>query len=580
MWKLSLLLLVAPLWAHVMALKDSGNYFGGKAGLNTAPSDSLNFDLAPLLGSHITGALPEVRDAFGSTNHVADPITGQTFTGPPFDFDLGPFRWSQHFLDSGGGNDPLWEGLPLDAAAVINDTYSVKDYGADSTGAADSKPAFDAACTQIAANGGGNLWVPTGIYRYDSSSSFSDTETFCKETSNVTIYGDGPTASVISFTGAKGLVLGLGRADMNRLCTTPPNTGCSTPAYGLPAYYLFNNVSSGWSITMTTPSDASNFTAGSIVFLESGDASPGTGHPPVHFEYNQVVSANATTGVVVFKNQLSASYDSSQWPYVPMIAKIAVVQNVTVRDLGFTSNHVSSVILNTEGTLNTTIDNCNFTAVSGGEPEVWNSYSWQTLIKNSTFSGVKGDLGDAGAYWTFTRNKINNTTSTWSGSGAGRDWIFDGNDVTSSSIFILGSSSYQFRRAQITNNKFHLDNAGAFPSGAVTAYSDSAVITGNLCDGYAARGNSGACVTLLTGAANTEISNNVTNNSTLATGILLQSGASGAKIHDNQLNQNATGISIQSGASSNSIGCNKYIGTGSNVSDSGTSTTYSCPPVL
>src|ERR1035441_3670246 len=153
------------------------------------------------------------------------------------------------------------------AAMVTN----VLDFGADNAGAKDSKAAFDAAFTAIKTAGGGRLYVPKGRYVYNSSFSFLDTQTFTNEASNVEVFGDGPTASVINFTGYKGLYLGIPREDINRYCTAPPSTGCSARSWGLPSYYLIGNVSSGSSITMTTPAEAAHFTAGGRVFIESGD---------------------------------------------------------------------------------------------------------------------------------------------------------------------------------------------------------------------------------------------------------------------------------------------------------------------
>ena len=466
-------------------------------------------------------------------------------------------------------------------AAPLN----VKSFGAKGDGSTNDKPAFDAAFAAIKSAGGGQLYVPTGQYLYNSSSSFSDTQTFDGEASNVVVFGDGATVSVINFTGTKGLYLGLPREDINRYCTNPPNKGCiNAQSWGLPSYYLMGNVSSGSSVTLTTHAQASNFTPGTMVFIQSGDAAPGTGHPPAHFEFNTVASANPSTGVINLQNPLSDSYESSNLSYPPMIAPISTVpSNLTIHDLGFTTNKANATIISLEGTANTVIDKCAFTALGGTDASIWNGYSWHTTIKNSQFSGVSADLGDAGAYFEFRNNVVQNMPRSINGYGSGRQWLFDGNQLTgpqiagpSTAIDIGGSATYSMIGLQISNNSIHLSDVSSYPNGISVFDAVGTTVRGNTFFGVTASDNGGAGVALRAGAVKSEVSQNVVRSQNLKYGVLLQSGASGSLIHDNEFDSTRMGINVLGGATNTNVGCNSFVSNGTNCADYGSGTIYTC----
>jgi hypothetical protein len=461
---------------------------------------------------------------------------------------------------------------------------NVRSFGAKGDGITDDTLAFDAAFAAIKSAGGGSLYIPTGQYIYNTLSNFSESKTFGGETSNIVVFGDGATASVINFTGNKGLYLGLGREDINRYCIGPPSTGCVAKSWGLPSYYLMNDVSGGSSVTLTTYSQASNFAPGTVVFLESGDAAPTTGHPPAHFEFNTVVSANPSTGLIVLQNPISDAYDSSNWQYPPMIAPISSVpSNMTIRDLGFTTNQPDATIVSLAGTMNTVIDNCAFTALGGTDASIWNSYSWHTTIKNSRFSGVSADLGDAGAYFEFRNNVVENLPRSINGYGSGRQWVFDGNQVVgpkiqgpSNAFNIGGSITSPMMGLQITNNSIQLLDSSAYPNGISLSYTQGAIVRGNTVYGVTGPTNGGTGIALRTGAVNSDVSQNSVNSQNLKFGVLLQSGASGSMIHDNQFVSNAIGIYVLTGATNTNIGCNSYVSNLMNNSDFGSGTLFTC----
>lgn len=79
--------------------------------------------------------------------------------------------------------------------------------------------------------------------------------------------------------------------------------------------YKFSTAQAGaLSITTTTAADAGNFAAGDPVLLYGYDQQ-GSGYPPNprYFEYKEVLTANAGTGVVTFVDPVKLFYDSRWW---------------------------------------------------------------------------------------------------------------------------------------------------------------------------------------------------------------------------------------------------------------------------
>jgi hypothetical protein len=80
--------------------------------------------------------------------------------------------------------------------------------------------------------------------------------------------------------------------------------------------YTFTTTSPGsFSITLTTASNASNFTAGMRVFLGGYNQQTTNSWPPNlrYFEFKTVASSNSTTGVVTFTEMVKNFYDSRWW---------------------------------------------------------------------------------------------------------------------------------------------------------------------------------------------------------------------------------------------------------------------------
>jgi nitrous oxidase accessory protein NosD len=129
---------------------------------------------------------------------------------------------------------------------------------------------------------------------------------------------------------------------------------------------------------------------------------------------------------------------------------------------------------------------------------------------------------------------------------------------------------------QISNNSIQLSDLSLYPGGISVFYAVGAIIRGNTFLGGAGAANEGAAVALRVGAVNAEVSQNVVSTKNLKSGVLLQTGVSGATIHDNQFDSTGIGINVLSGATNNNIGCNLFVTNGTNSSDNGLGTIFTC----
>jgi putative cofactor-binding repeat protein len=237
-----------------------------------------------------------------------------------------------------------------------------------------------------------------------------------------------------------------------------------------------------------------------------------------------------------------------------------------------------SSVLSLEGTLNTVIDNCAFTAYGRGH--IWNGYSWKTMIRQSHFLGVYADLGDAGAYFQFKNNWVQNGGLT--GGGSGRQWLVDGNTFTGISrgqwwaLNMGGSSLTSMTGLQISNNTIYLSDQLQYGGGIQLRYATSAVVTGNTIYGASKPfSNKQIAINITEASTTTRVLGNVITSANLYIGVALQSGSSHTVIGDNYLGRGTYGIYIYAGSVNNVVGCNRFSGK-SSVKDSGNNTTYPC----
>jgi nitrous oxidase accessory protein NosD len=169
------------------------------------------------------------------------------------------------------------------------------------------------------------------------------------------------------------------------------------------------------------------------------------------------------------------------------------------------------------------------------------------------------------------------------GYGSGRQWLFDGNQLTgpkiggpSTAIDIGGSATSSMIGLQISNNSIQLSDVSSYPNGISVFDAVGTIVRGNTFLGVTASDNGGAGVALRAGAVNSEVSQNVVNSQNLKYGVLLQSGASGSMIHDNQFVSTRIGINVLSGVTNTNIGCNSFVNNGTNSADYSSGTIYTC----
>lgn len=117
----------------------------------------------------------------------------------------------------GSGISPNASGIQYDPAGVgavsttvqakLRETVSVKDFGADPTGAADSTAAIQAAINAVGAAGGGIVYFPSGDYKLLSQVSVNY--------ERITLLGGGDAVIIISSLTNNGIVVGNGGAVTN-----------------------------------------------------------------------------------------------------------------------------------------------------------------------------------------------------------------------------------------------------------------------------------------------------------------------------------------------------------------------------
>ena len=184
-------------------------------------------------------------------------------------------------------------------------TFNVKSYGAKGDGTTDDVAAIQAAIDAAGAAGGGHVYFPPGTYKLIAYTT-------------VTYTGGGTTTYHLRVLNDRITFRGVGRssiiqsaANVNpfHLYKTPTSTSNWEFAHSLiPTVYLMGAAAVGdSSVTLTTHGQAANFAAGDYAFIRTGEVLDTYTQQP-DSELNQVVSANAGTGVVKFRWPLSKSY--------------------------------------------------------------------------------------------------------------------------------------------------------------------------------------------------------------------------------------------------------------------------------
>lgn len=182
--------------------------------------------------------------------------------------------------------------------------YSALDYGAKGDGSTDDTAAIQAAIDACAAAGGGIVYFPPGTYLLSSVTTIDSISWHLFVNSdNISFVGAGH-ASLLKTT-QNALILHL--AGSTKM-VGKVNYSRTANRYIDATVYAVASISRGaTSFTCMTAADAANFSAGDYVFIRTGQVLPGrTGQPDS--EINQVVSADADTGVVTLRWPTVKSY--------------------------------------------------------------------------------------------------------------------------------------------------------------------------------------------------------------------------------------------------------------------------------
>lgn len=206
----------------------------------------------------------------------------------------------------------------LPRTAVSGAFFTVKNYGADPTGVTDSTTAFQNAVNAAITAGGGEVRITTpGTYLLNGPGGTPNQAAGVSWAvgvagDNVTIRSVPGVTFKTTVNAATFFVAGAGK---------PAGLASwATQRLQDAAVKLINGpVAAGASsVTTTTHSDAGTFAAGDWVYIRTGEtvtgAGPQSNPAEADSEINQVVSANAGTGVVVLRFPLSKPYAQEYFP--------------------------------------------------------------------------------------------------------------------------------------------------------------------------------------------------------------------------------------------------------------------------
>jgi hypothetical protein len=184
---------------------------------------------------------------------------------------------------------------------------NVRHYGAAGNGVTDDTSAIQAAIDAAGAAGGGIVFFPAGTYLVNTSTVAGGTTFFLViDSDNVVLAGEGDGSHITSTAnpgGATRLVSFMGAAKSGTLATWADRR-----LSALSVYPMSGTVAEGsTSVTLATPANASNFVAGDLVYIRTGQTITGDTHQPVA-EVNEVVTANAGTGVLTLARPTAHPY--------------------------------------------------------------------------------------------------------------------------------------------------------------------------------------------------------------------------------------------------------------------------------
>jgi hypothetical protein len=475
--------------------------------------------------------------------------------------------------------------------------YDVRAYGAKGDGVANDTAAIQRTMDAVKAAGGGSVFFPKGTFRYvnPATSYYGTTMTLTNEGSNVTVFGTGDS-SVIQWENpvGQGLALALPRTAVNTVCDSLVPFVCDfsafSPAWGPPPVLkqFQPAVAGSKTITLVTYSDASFYSPGMDLRLQSGDNSPHTGHPAQHFEYNQVVSANPGNGVIALAEPLDDSYDLQDpaWPPFAMIVTV-LPKNILIRDLKITHGDANAVVLMLGGVRNVVLERVSIVG-KGNNSNWYNGGTEGLTIRDSVFDNMVSDLGDGGYNMTLDHNIFKNSPGRTIQAGSSlRSYRITNNTVELNSTACCDSGinitsanvpNRPGSKVVISGNRIRMPTA-QYGSGVQVIGVNDVLITGNTVTGPGV--SDGAQAGISVGMTNNaRVTNNMVSlkgSGTTGVGINNQNGpTTGVVVEGNTFNVQKFGVNVEGAATVATIGCNMTMGGAAEISDAATGTVHQC----
>lgn len=233
--------------------------------------------------------------------------------------------------------------VTLAANASTTVTGARTNFGTDDTAA------VLLALAAMKAAGGGTLWVPDGISLCNTVTSASSLSWILGvEFDNFALDGPGDlrttAAASLLFISGSGKPAGMA------------NWATYDIPAGLTTYVISSAAKADLQVVCTTPADAGNFTRGDVIYIRTGQTLTIAGANQPDSELNEVLSANASTGVIALKSPLAKAYAAQNYPVghpnagtpAPFgISKVTdrVLKNISLRNAKLSNRSSDPVII-------------------------------------------------------------------------------------------------------------------------------------------------------------------------------------------------------------------------------------------
>lgn len=224
---------------------------------------------------------------------------------------------------------------------VERDIFSVVDYGADPTGAADSVTGIQATITAVCAAGGGTVFFPAGTYKLNSYTTTSgQTYNLQAPCDNIAFAGPGDPGSVLIYQGPSGftfmssqytslLVIGEGTSNPSNVNNSYQNPSLNG------GFYSANALAANTSlVTFTTAGFSTHFAAGDkvAIFGNAGVLSSANANVVYPEEASTVVAVGTGTITLEYPLARALSDSGTTLAYVANVTALTR-QNITIRNL-------------------------------------------------------------------------------------------------------------------------------------------------------------------------------------------------------------------------------------------------------